>query len=495
MKPRHILFYVLGVLGSLLLLSLVFPREGISLGENTQVRFVSARDLFAKDTVSTAYTDSLIQHTLATADPEAYFDSLLLFFKPKEEINMDSVIQARIDSISKRVYPIDFSEQGKEALHRFFSRADGAQDAGELIRILHLGYSQIENDRMTSLLRYRFQKVFGGSGVGMVPAVPLYFGNPAFVEQSSGDWIRYTGFGKRDTTLGHKSYGSLACFTSIPATATLKEQGDDPSRADADDLPSLEFEFRKGRRASRFSKVKLFMHSYRDSGSVSMLLNDTIQANLDIAGSGYQELALVPDTVVQKIRMEFDFSEGGRIYGISFDSFSGVQVDNVAMRGSSGVEFRRSDREILEQMAPYLNTGLILMQFGGNTVPYLQSTSYYKRSFMREIAFLKEVYDNPAIIVIGPSDMATKENGKFTTYPMLEPVRDALKEAALESGVSFWDMYGAMGGLNSMQNFVLADPPLAQVDYVHFTPTGANMMAGMFYEAVMLEYNRYKSKE
>jgi hypothetical protein len=41
----------------------------------------------------------------------------------------------------------------------------------------------------------------------------------------------------------------------------------------------------------------------------------------------------------------------------------------------------------------------------------------------------------------------------------------------------------------------MADPPLASSDYIHFTPKGANMMAGMLFDAVMLEYGRYKAEE
>ena len=36
---------------------------------------------------------------------------------------------------------------------------------------MHYGDSQIECDRITSLLRQRFQEEFGGMGVGLVPAL------------------------------------------------------------------------------------------------------------------------------------------------------------------------------------------------------------------------------------------------------------------------------------------------------------------------------------
>ena len=87
--------------------------------------------------------------------------------------------------------------------------------------------------------------------------------------------------------------------------------------------------------------------------------------------------------------------------------------------------------------------------------------------------------------------MSVKENGEYTTYSNLEPVRDALKKAALESGCAFWDMYEAMGGRNSMPSWVFADPPLAISDFVHFNPRGARIIGEMFYNAFIYEYDQW----
>ena len=90
--------------------------------------------------------------------------------------------------------------------------------------------------------------------------------------------------------------------------------------------------------------------------------------------------------------------------------------------------------------------------------------------------------------------MSLKEKGGFVTYPGIEPVRDALRSAALATGFAFWDLYEAMGGRNSMPSFVHADPPLALTDYVHFTALGVNLVAEMFYNSLMAEYDRYITK-
>ncbi|MFC2080194.1 hypothetical protein ACFLRQ_01830 [Bacteroidota bacterium] len=488
MKPFKILLFFAAVAGLLFVISLVIPDKGIMLGEDFQVRFISVRNLFDKDTVSTAYTDSLILNTTITDDPESgSIDSVFLMKEQISEkridkrINMDSLIRAKIDSISERVHPLEFTEPGKNKLHGFFKAAENSENEGKLLRVLHYGDSQIENDRMTSLLRYRFQKIFGGSGCGIVPAIPLYNGNPTFKEDAEGDWKRYTAFGRRDSTLEHDCYGMLGCFTSVPVP-------------DNDYLPTLKFRFFLGRRASRFSKINIYMHSYADTGFIALHMNDTISDTLLIHRKGYQVLSFKPDIEPERVKLEFNMPDGGRVYGIGFDPEKGIQFDNIAMRGSSGLEFSRSDRATLDTMVNDLNPGLILMQFGGNVVPYIKKASFYKTAIKREITYLKSIFPDASILVIGPSDMSTKVNGKFVTYPKLEAVRDALREAALESDCLFWDMYEAMGGVNSIPNFVLADPPLARPDYIHFTDKGVNVMAGMFFDALMLEYGRYRTR-
>jgi lysophospholipase L1-like esterase len=551
MKPFRIFVFFLLVCGLLLGISFVFPDEGLRIGREMKLRFVSASELFLPDSSVWSYTDSLVRHANVSEDPEWEFsftkpgsykagrsyrtgdttvadsfasvpstvklsatdhspNDLLNSDSPAGRLSgavpqavpqavprdnvdqsaylpgesatvIDSLVRLRLDSIRGRVHPLELSGRAATELARFFRTASGAIEKGKLVRILHYGDSQIENDRMTALLRYRFQKVFGGSGCGMVPAIPLYSGNPVFRERYSGSWTRYTGFGRRDSTLGHNNFGAMASFTAVPP-------------AGEGTPPSLEFTFLPGKRASQFSALKLLLHSYAGSGMVSVHFNDTISDTVRAIRDGYQEVTFRPGVTPGKVRLEFGLKEGGRIYGIGFDPDAGVQVDNIAMRGSSGLEFSRFDRHLLDTMLTAMNPGMILMQFGGNVVPYIEHASAYKRFFKRELKFMKRLCPGVPIIVIGPADMSKKENGRFITWETLEPVRDALREAALESDCAFWDMYAAMGGRNSMQNFVLADPPLATPDYIHFTPRGANLMAGMFFDAVMLEYEKYGVK-
>jgi hypothetical protein len=401
-------------------------------------------------------------------------------YREEELFNQKSrkIRSANLDSLQHSVFPIHFSDDGVSLLAPFFKSLDDMKEGSSLrARILHFGDSQIENDRMTALIRYRLQKNFGGTGSGLVQAIPLYSGSMAYQQEQEGTWLRYTYFRNRDTTILHNTYGLMAAFASVPAPA-------------GESWPKLHYSFNLARRSGRCDRIKVFMHSYREGATLVFNVNDTISDTLRNLPSGYSVADYQHVGIVKELKLHFNLPEGGRIYGISFESYTGLQVDNIAMRGSSGLIFSRMDRPQQEAMMKELSPSLILLQFGGNVVPYMNAR-YYRREFEKELAFFKEICPGIPIIVIGPADMSVRERGEFKTYPGLEKIRDALKYATLESGFAFWDLYEAMGGYNSMPSFVHSEPPLASTDYVHFNGLGINLVAEMFYNALMREYERF----
>ncbi len=388
---------------------------------------------------------------------------------------------ANVDSLQRSVYPILFPENGNQVLEPFFSTLNDLRE-GKIIRtrILHFGDSQIENDRMTALIRFRLQSLFGGTGSGLVQAIPLYSGSMAYHQEQQGEWLRYTYFRNRDTTISHNSFGVMAAFASVP---TPTEAG----------WPMLHYSFNLSRRSGQCDRVKVFMHSYVEGASLVFHVNDTISDTIRNLPAGYSVADYRHVGIIKDLSLALNFPQGGRIYGLSFESYSGLQVDNIALRGSSGLIFSKMDREQQETMLSQLSPSLILLQFGGNVVPYM-NPRYYRREFEKELAFFREICPDVPVIVIGPADMSVREKGVFKTYPGLEKIRDALKNAALESGFAFWDLYEAMGGHNSMPSFVHADPPLASSDYVHFNSLGINVVAEMFYNSLMMEYRQHSQQ-
>ena len=480
MKPLRIFIFFLAVLLLLLLVSFLFPKQGIGVGGDLRLSFMSLSELIHEDTTAApADIDHLLAASSVTDDPESDPGTDLYSDLVEEEESFGAQIRpANADSLKQDVHRIQFAGEYISLLYPFFRNLDQiASGHKRPTRILHFGDSQIENDRMTSLIRYRLQRNFGGTGSGLVQAIPLYSGSLSYRQEEQGEWLRYTYFGRRDSTIAHKSYGIMGAFASVPVPVD-------------ESWPMLYYRFNTSRRSGQVRRVRVFMHSYVGGASLAFRVNDDFSDTIRGIPDGFSVTDFRHFEELREVGINFKLPEGGRIYGISFESEGGIQVDNIAMRGGSGLIFTSMSRGTQEAMLDELSPGLILLQYGGNVVPYM-SSSYYRRAFKRQLKFFKEVCPLTPVIVIGPSDMAIREDGKFVTYPGLAGIRDALRDAALESGFGFWDLYEAMGGHNSMASFVHADPPLASTDYVHFNNLGVNLVAEMFYNALMLEYKEY----
>ena len=170
---------------------------------------------------------------------------------------------------------------------------------------------------------------------------------------------------------------------------------------------------------------------------------------------------------------------------------TGLVFHNIAMRGSSGTLFRQLDRTQFSTQLKSHDVGMILLQFGGNAVPYIADTVAVKRYgewFASQIRLFQTILPNAALVVIGPSDMATKEGQYMVTYPMLLPVRNALRQAALNENVLYWDVFEVMGGAGSMAAWVASTPALASSDHVHFTRRGAKKIASLLLQSMDAEW-------
>jgi lysophospholipase L1-like esterase len=169
-----------------------------------------------------------------------------------------------------------------------------------------------------------------------------------------------------------------------------------------------------------------------------------------------------------------------------------VQVVNVAMRGSSGSALSAGDNALFKKMHNEQNTELFILQFGGNSVPAFKDSSSvrnYAKSFKGQIQYMQQVRPSAAIIVIGPSDMSHRVNGVFESYSLLPYCVSQMKKACDEAGAAYWDLFGAMGGKNSMPSWV--SQGLAGGDYVHFTPKGSSYASQLFYDAFIAEYTKW----
>ncbi|MCO6500069.1 MAG: hypothetical protein J5I47_06790 [Vicingus serpentipes] len=455
----------------------VFPERGIQIGSSS-IQFPSINDFF----ISQLQKDSLENRE---KDLFELFDSTIVV----SEID-STIIQAKLDSLKKHRKSIQITNKGKSAIHHFFAALDNAKN--KKVRIMHYGDSQIEADRITSYLRNELQNRFGGYGVGLFPIIQVAPKMSVNTEYSE-NWIRYAGFGKKDSTITHNKYGVLMNFSRFAPVPSSNIVND--SIVYTGWLKVRKPKASYGRTKS-YTQLNIYLSNNYSSVNYNILADgETIKSGIIDANTPFQVLKTNFTQTPEEITITFTGNDSPDIYGVSLEGNTGIVMDNIPLRGSSGTIFTKQNATLLSNMYTHLSPGLILLEFGGNTVPYIESkekADEYGRWFKSQINFMKKLNPNAAIIVIGPGDMSIKEKTEYVTHPQLENVRDALKKAALSSGCLFWDMYEVMGGRNSMPKWVNAEPSLAASDYIHFSPKGAKKIAEEFNIKLFKLYDEYK---
>jgi hypothetical protein len=67
------------------------------------------------------------------------------------------------------------------------------------------------------------------------------------------------------------------------------------------------------------------------------------------------------------------------------------------------------------------------------------------------------------------------------------------REIARNNKVAFWNLYQAMGGENTMVNWVEGDTVLAYKDYTHLNSVGAKKVGDLFFNKLIASKNYYQN--
>ncbi|MEN8118073.1 MAG: hypothetical protein ABFS16_13905 [Bacteroidota bacterium] len=483
MKPVKTLLFTLGTFVLLAGSMWLLPADGLKVGEFT-LQMPTFEEMILGDDVEYADVSEIISHQ---------FDIDSLVDIEIDTIAEDTIIEvihrAHYDTLVQSIHKIEMTDEGRQNLSKFFTHLK----SDTLVRIMHYGDSQIEGDRITSFVRNKLQVRFGGTGVGLRPALQPYDYIFSAVQENSDNWKRYPIYGKVDSLVEHSRYGVMGAFSRYaPVTSDTIPFTDSVFYEAEMSVSQSDISYK---RTKEYKYMRLFYGNAKRPVKMQLLVKDevyftySLMHNLDY---GVVECAL-PDST-NHISIKFLGYDSPDIYGIELASRKGVIVDNIALRGSSGTIFTKAHYWHSLKMYNDLNPSLFILQFGGNVIPYInndEAIERYGRWFSGQIKRINQLCPDAAIIIIGPSDMSTKVKDKYVTYKHLPNVVEKLKEVALLTGCGYWDMYAAMGGYNSMPSWVNSEPELARPDYVHFSPRGARLVANMFYNALIIEYNNY----
>lgn len=454
MKPGRIALFFAAVIAALALICVLFPRDGVTVAGHE----------FYLPPVPPTFDESTNDSDVKEKKPEL----------PSEVVQLgDSIsfLQQFSDSSDTRFWLPD-----SLFFASFWEKAEMARANGRILRILHYGDSQIEMDRITSQLRTYMQETFGGGGPGMMPYHTII---PSLsVSQGGGGALTHLStFGDSTITRSRGNYGPMMQCFRLEGGATVRFRASRHASVD--------------KRLKAFSNIRLVYNNRH--GTLRSTLTDRQSMSNDpreATSEGVGNIAWALDSATTVLSLSTHGSAD--LYCVTVDNGPGVAVDNIPMRGCSGQQFTTVSRDLLTQAYAQLDVGMIILQFGGNSIPYLyneKKISQYCQSMGHQIDYIHQCCPQAKILFIGPSDMSTRHKGVLQTYPMLPVLIDSLIATANSHNAAYWSIYHAMGGHNSMLRW--NKKGLAGSDYIHFSQQGADIMGDKLAQALADNYRLF----
>jgi len=369
------------------------------------------------------------------------------------------------DPLTKKDILLLTTDSNVAALSHFSNKL-AALKRGEKVkvRIAYLGDSMIEGDLLSQTLRSLLQKMYGGYGVGFIPITSqvAQFRRTATASFSNG-W--------RD--LNFKNTKSKSLFLSGHVFYTSEN-----------DWVKI--------RDNTIRDTSVMLNKYLLYGTSTDTSDVVMQdKTIPLHGRDIFNRKLLAHDQSKSIRLSID-DQQLPLYGVSFESPTGIIVDNFSFRGISGLEFGRMSTELLNAINTQHPYDLIIFQFGVNVLYQPEEThfNWYKRAAIPVINKLKHGFPQADLLIVGTGDRAFRYDDGYQSAVGIEELIKVQAALAVQTNCAFYSLYAAMGGKNSMVNWATQSPSLANKDYVHPNALGARILGKHLFEAINKDVNK-----
>jgi len=346
--------------------------------------------------------------------------------------------------------------------------------SGTKIRIAHYGDSGIEGDLITADIRKDLQKQFGGNGVGMLAITSQDIMFRSTTRQTFSDnWSTY------NVVVGNPKHLPLGMngFVSVPnGSAWVKYETKDT-------YPD----------SKSFSTIRIFYTNAKSSAIKYSFNNGIEQTAMLTPGGDVKELTLDAPDNSRSFKLITTMANQAEFFGVSLEDGNGLYVDNFPWRGNTGISFRDLPPATLKDFDKLCNYKLVILGFGGNVAsPIAKDYDWYEKEMIRNINHMKSIFPNTSFLLLGAGDKSIKRGSRFVTDPGIPLLIKSQQRIAEKTGIAFWNAFEAMGGMNSMEKWVYANPPLALRDYTHVTAQGASKIGEMIANAILSGYRKFR---
>ncbi len=362
---------------------------------------------------------------------------------------------------------VDFDFDSINSLQYFFQKLDNIKVSHNKVRIAYFGDSFVEGDEMTDELRLRFQTLFGGNGIGFLPMQSTVAQLYTQININGSGWKDYN-FRDNPAKLPLGISGHLFYSTGNGMVDYSPKTNMPPTT------------------------VKLYTGKLEKDAVVYINTNGTNQVvGLNI-NNPINETVLASNTPIKSLKITSN-NEHIPYYGVSMEGLKGVYLDNYSFRGNTSILNQQITNEVMTQLNKYLHYDLIIVHYGINAVEHDQTEfEWFEISMKNLIRNIRKGFGNVPILLVSTSDMGHKYGNEYLTEKGVPYMVATQREIARKNNVAFWNLYKAMGGENTMVNWVEGDTVLACKDYTHLNSVGAKKVGDLFFDKLLASKNYYQ---
>ena len=359
--------------------------------------------------------------------------------------------------------------ENESALVPFFHQLYRAHGEGRPLHILQFGDSHTASDDWTNAMRNALQTRFGDGGPGFADPGHPYRGYRNFRVPSGNSTGWHTEGTIRSPGDGREGLGGISLTTSSSGESVWM-------RAEGDEL-------------------ELFFLRQPGGGQLTFLVDGQAESAVSTngpLGPGY--FAYEPPPGVHTFEIQTVSADPVRLFGWVLQNRIGVTYETLGINGAQADLVATWDESTFGPQLQRRDPALIVFAYGTNEALSPRFTvAGYRAGFAEALARLRRASATASILVIGPPDCWLKRKGRLVPFPHMEQVIEIQREIAAQRRCAFWDWRRRMGGEGSKRRWVMAG--LAQVDYVHFTSTGYQVIGNTLCADLMDLYNVFVSDQ
>ncbi len=345
-----------------------------------------------------------------------------------------------------------------------------ALEQGErrVVRVVHLGDSEVSDDLVVRTLRHRFAERYGDAGPGFVAAMrPWSWYYREAWRAGPPDGFRPVVYSRAKLPGGGYGPGGVA-FEAKRAGALAEVALARPILGPCD----VAFHFAR-----------------QPAGAALELLADGVRfAAIRSASVQSGPTAERRRFVDCPRRLAVRVGEGpATIYGWSVEGAgSGVVWSSLGVVAGRLPLLLRYEDAALRDGLRALRPDLVVLSFGINAAawPRGPSSSYFGDV---EVALgkVRDALPGAPCLVVGPYPLGRRRDGHEEAHPVARWVSQRMGRAAVASGCGYLDRYEMVGGAPAVLRWRQREPPRLRDDLVHLTANGSDWMGERIFRTLV----------